>query len=134
MVKQIVEAIRRVEKETGGEVHVHLRHFLIGDALNEAKKTFHKLKLHKTKHRNAVLIFVATKSKRFAVYGDEGIHQKVGDSFWNETRDKIQVYFKRGKIWEGIAAGVESVGEKLKIHFPARRGDANELPDQVTED
>ena len=134
MVKEIIQAIRKAEEQTSGEIRVHLKHFCRGDVLTEAKKTFHKLRMHRTKHRNGVLILVALKSKRFAVYGDEAVHQKVGDSFWNETRDKILAYFTKGRIKEGIVAGVESVGEKLRIHFPHEKGGKNELSNKVVED
>ena len=134
MVKSIVEAIQKAEAQTSAEIRVHLQHFCLGDALKKAKKQFYKLKMQRTRHRNAVLIFVALKSRRFAIYGDEGIHRQAGDVFWGETRDKIASYFSKGQIKEGIIAGIHSAGEKLAGYFPAGPHHPNELPDTVTED
>ena len=133
MVKEIIQAIQEAEKQTSGEIRVHLKRRCGEDVLAEAKKTFRKLRMDHTARRNGVLIFVAPGSKRFAIYGDEGIHQKVGDAFWNETRDKIGACFSKGLIKEGIIAGIESVGEKLKTYFPSKDG-KNELSNEVTED
>ena len=131
--KEIVNAIIEAEKMTSGEIRVHLQKKCKKDALQEAKRVFHRLKMHKTKHRNGVLIFIAFESRQFAILGDRAIHGHVGDSFWNESRDKIASYFVKGKIKEGIAAGVLSVGEKLKVHFPLGNEDKNELSNKLTE-
>ena len=95
---------------------------------------FHRLRIQKTRHRNGVLIFVALDSRKFAILGDSGIHHHVGDSFWSQTRDKMTACFSIGHIKEGIVAGVLSVGEKLKIHFPEETHDKNELSNEVTGD
>ena len=89
--------------------------------------------MHKTKDRNGVLIFVAWKSRKFSIVGDEGIHAKVGGPFWNETRDSMTAHFSKNDITGGILAGVRSVGDKLKAHFPSKSGDRNELSDNLSE-
>ncbi len=132
--QDIVNAIRLAERETSGEIRVHVRRICRGDALEEAKKIFGRLRMHNTRERNAVLIYVALDSRRFAILGDRGIHEKVGDLFWNGTRDKIASLFSQGALKEGIIAGVMDAGEKLKAHFPCRRNDKNELPDTITKD
>ena len=130
--REIIEAIARAEKMTSGEIRVHVQKKCKSDALHEAKKVFHRLKMHKTVHRNGVLIFVALGSRRFSILGDSGIHRYVGDFFWNETRDKMGSYFSKGQIKEGIIAGVLSVGEKLKTHFQNGAHDKNELSNEIT--
>ena len=100
----------------------------------EAKKTFQKLSMHKTKERNGILLFISWKSRELAILGDQGIHNRVGDSFWNQTRDKIIGHFREGRIEEGIVAGVTDAGEKLQKFFPAEHGkNPNELDNTVTE-
>ena len=131
---QVVEAIRQAEGLTSGEIRVHLKKKCGEDVLAEAKKVFSKLRMHRTRERNAVLIFVAWESRQFAILGDRGIHERVGDLFWAETRDTIVSYFSKGQMKEGIVAGVRSVGEKLKAHFPVKAEDINELSNTVTEE
>ena len=129
---EIVEAIRHAEASTRGEIRVHVQNRCGEDAMKEARKVFRRLGMHRTREHNAVLIFVAHQSRRFAIFGDKGMHGRVGDVFWNAARDKIQGHFLKNDIVGGIVAGVKSVGEKLKEHFSAGADDTDELPDRVS--
>ncbi len=132
--KALVEAIRQAERSTTGEICVHIQKKCKEDVFAQAKIIFTKLGLHKTKQRNAVLIFVALESHRFAIIGDSGIHEKVRDHFWEAEKELMLEYFKRGDIEGGLIAGIRKVGEQLKAHFPGASGNSNELPNTVTED
>ncbi|OIO36106.1 MAG: hypothetical protein AUJ72_06100 [Candidatus Omnitrophica bacterium CG1_02_46_14] len=130
--KAIMDAITEAERMTSGEIRVHLQKKCKDDVMYEAKKVFRRLKMHKTKHHNAVLIFIAMESRRFAILGDSGVHHHVGGSYWTEIRDKMASHFVKGEMLEGIIVGVLSVGEKLKAHFPLEPNDRNELPNEIT--
>ena len=129
----IVEAIRFAEKETSGQIRVHIKPLCKKDVMEEAKKIFFKLKMHRTKEKNAVLVFIALKDRHFAILGDEGIHVRVRDDFWNSTRDLMASFFAKGRLTEGIVAGVIEIGERLKEFFPVKPKNSNELSDTVTE-
>ncbi len=131
---EIIRTIAAAEKITSGEIRVHIQSKCKEDVLSEAKKVFHRLKMHKTKERNGVLIFIALKSKRFAILGDFSIHEKVGNNFWNEVSDKMTEQFKKDQIKEGILVGIMSVGEKLKIHFSRKSDDKNELSNEISQE
>lgn len=131
--RHIVEAIVEAEKKTSGEIRVHVQPKCGQDAMKEAKKIFHRLRMQRTKERNGVLLFVSWKSRQFAILGDEGIHQKVGDDFWKQTRDQMVRHFSNDDVSGGIVAAVKSVGEKLKTHFPAQSTDKNELSNTMSE-
>lgn len=131
--RRIVEAIRLAERETSGEIRVHLASRSVEDAYVEARKTFKRLGMHATSERNGVLIYVAPHSKNFAIVGDAGLDAKVGPEFWDRTRDRMAAQFSTGRLAEGIIEGVYSAAEKLREHFPRRKDDANELSDTVTE-
>jgi uncharacterized membrane protein len=88
----------------------------------------------KTRHRNGVLIYVAPKAHKFAVIGDQAVHGKCGDVFWQALAAEMSGHFKKSDFTEGILHGVRKAGELLAAHFPPRRGDENELPDQVEHD
>lgn len=130
---QVISALRRAEKMTSGEIRVHLAARCPGDPYKRALKVFGRLGMRRTKDKNAVLLFVATDSRKFAIVGDQGIHERVGETFWNHTRDTLAWHFSVGNLKEGIIAGILSVGEKLKAYFPLKKSDANELPNTVTE-
>jgi uncharacterized membrane protein len=129
---RIIEAIRAAERNTSGEIRVHLEKKLNKDVIAEARDTFAKLGMHNTEARNGVLLFIAPEAHQFAIIGDEGIHQQVGEQFWQEERDLLQAYFRQGDFTEGICQAIAIIGNKLKAYFPYLDEDQNELPDDIS--
>ena len=78
-IKQVIKA---AESLTSAEIRVVVEHHLDGEPYQKAVEFFEKLGMTQTQQRNGVLIYVARKSKKFAIIGDEGIHKHVGDEFW----------------------------------------------------
>jgi uncharacterized membrane protein len=130
----IVAAIRQAELKTSGEIRVFISHKKIDDAVAAGHAAFLHMGMAKTRHRNGVLIFVAPKARQFAVIGDEAVHQKCGDVFWQALTAEMSGYFKRSEFTPGILHGVQKAGELLAAHFPPQPGDQNELPDKVEHD
>ncbi len=130
--EQIIEAIRRAEDKTTGEIRVHLEDNLKREAMQEAILVFRRLKMHKTKERNGVLILLAPEQKQFAIIGDEGINEVVPEDFWAEERNLMQEHFRRGEYCTGLCTAIDQVGEKLKTHFPGEPGNENELSDEIS--
>jgi uncharacterized membrane protein len=131
--ERIIEEIRQAEKQTSGEIRIHLDRRSGKDALEKAKKVFNRLGLTQTKHRNGVLIYLATDHRKFAILGDEGIHRLVPEDYWEDVKGEMQKYFREGKFCEGLCRGIREVGEKLKAYFPIEKDDSNELPDTISE-
>lgn len=129
---QIIAAIKAAEKNTSGEIRVHLEDNCKGEIMDAAIDTFARLKMHETAGRNGVLIFLAPERKSFAIVGDEGINEVVGDDFWKEERELMLGHFKKGNFATGIAEAIGQVGEKLKAYFPYQHDDENELPDDIS--
>jgi uncharacterized membrane protein len=129
----IVSAIRAAELRTSGEVRVYVEsHCRFVDALDRAVEIFTNLKMYETADRNAVLVYVALKDKQLAVFGDEGIHRKVGTQFWNKEVQKMLQHFNKANYAQGIAEVVTEIGEVLVHHFPYNKEtDKNELPDDI---
>jgi uncharacterized membrane protein len=131
---RIVEAIREIESRTSGEIRVLVqRGKLKGDPLIAAQKKFHQLCMHKTQDRNAVLIFVAPRVHKFAIAGDNAIHQKCGDEFWQSLVEKMRAHFRDEKFSDALIEAVKEIGSVLATHFPRHERDRNELPDDVIE-
>ena len=129
---EIVRAILEAERETSGEIRVHLEYTDRGDPMKRARELFHILKMDNTRESNGVLIYVAVHDHHFVIYGDNGIHRAVPEGFWDSTRDLMQEHFKRGAFKEGIVEGVRSAGRELKSHFPWRPDDTNELSNEIS--
>lgn len=129
---EIIEAIRIAERNTSGEIRVHIEQNYNGDIFNHALEVFHFLKMDNTLQRNGVLIYVAVNNKSFVVYGDKGINEKVSENFWNSTRDKIQQHFKNGNFKQGLIDGVSKAGQELSEYFPWEHSDRNELDNTIS--
>jgi uncharacterized membrane protein len=129
----ITDAIQKAEHRTSGEIRV----FIEGKCPDEyqvsrAKTIFSQLQMANTAARNGVLVYVAMKSKKLAVFGDQGIHDKVGDQFWDTQVQLILQHFNKNNYAEGIAGIIQEIGEALATHFPYdEAGDKNELPDDI---
>ncbi|MGA3181472.1 MAG: TPM domain-containing protein [Verrucomicrobiota bacterium] len=130
----IVAAIRHAELKTSGEIRVFISHKKTEDAVAAGQTAFLRMGMAKTRHRNGVLIFVAPKAHKFAVIGDEAVHQKCGDVFWQALTAEMSGYFKRSEFTQGILHGVQKAGELLAAHFPPHPGDKNQGPDPVEQD
>lgn len=132
--ERITGAIKEVEAKTSGEIRVFIqRGTLEGDPLSSAQRKFHELSMQKTKERNAVLIFVAPRVQKFAVIGDEGIHQKSGEKFWQELVERMRRHFQNENFTEALVEAIEEAGKLLALNFPKTGGGPNELPDQIIE-
>src|SRR5262249_30443811 len=131
---RIIQAIREAETKTPGEICVLIqRGRLNSDPLVAAQKKFHRLGMHKTRERNAVLIFVAPRVHKLAVVGDDAIHQKCGDEFWQRIVERMRTHFQNEKFSDALIEAVKEVGTVLASHFPQTVRNTNELPDDVIE-
>lgn len=130
--QHIVEAIRKAESCTSGEIRVHIEKDTSLAPLERAKEVFFQLKMNLTKQENGVLIYVAVKTKVFAIYGGKGIDAVVPPTFWDTTRDAIQAQFKQGNFKQGLIDGILSAGNELQKNFPWTEDDQNELPDTIS--
>ena len=129
---RIVQAIRATESKTSGEIRVFVqRGKLSVDPLIVAQKKFQRLGMHKTRERNAVLIFVAPRAHKFAVVGDNAIHEKCGEQFWQHVVDGMRIHFQNEKFSQAVIEAINEIGKVLAQHFPRTSTDANELPDDV---
>ena len=129
----IVKAIRHAEQRTSGEVRVFVESRCSWvDAIDRAAEIFFTLQMEKTEQRNAVLVYIALKDRQLAVFGDEGIHKKVGTEYWHKVVAEMLSTFNKEDYAKGIAECVIQIGEALNTTFPFDRDtDKNELPDTI---
>lgn len=130
--QEIVQAILKAEKDTSGEVRVHIEAHTKLNHMDRAKEVFHLLKMDNTKAENGVLIYIAVNDKKFSIYGDRGIDKVVSNDFWDATKNAIQKQFEIGDFKQGIINGISKAGKELQAHFPWKHGDTNELSDEVS--
>jgi uncharacterized membrane protein len=120
---RVVAAIAAAERLTSGEIRVTIARHKVEDPVAAAQAYFGKMGMAKSPHRNGVLIFVAPRSRKFAVIGDSAVHEKCGDPFWASLAEAMAGHFRSGNFTDGIVHGIERAGKLLAETFPRSKGD-----------
>ncbi|GHE28196.1 TPM domain-containing protein [Sphingobacterium griseoflavum] len=129
---KIVQAISVAEGQTSGEIRLVVdRKVAAKSVVDAALGYFRKLDMHKTRLKNGVLIYLATEDHEFAIIGDEGISRRVDANFWDDTKEQMASFFRKGELVEGLVAGIHHTAEQLKRFYPRGVDDINELPDEI---
>lgn len=129
---RVKKAVQQAERITSGEIRVYMEEESPENFLGRAAFIFEKLGMTQTELRNGVLIYIAVKDKVLSIIGDAGIHEKVGDNFWEEIKENMLKHFSKGNYTDGIVEAVNSAGVALQHYFPSQADDKNELPDDIT--
>jgi len=130
---RIVQAIRAAERRTSGEIRMFVEDFCDRDhPVERAAEMFQLFGMFNTKERNGVMIYLAEKSHQFALWGDTGIHERVGFQFWETEKRILREHLQRDEAAEGMCLVIEQIGERLREYFPADDDkNENELPDEI---
>jgi uncharacterized membrane protein len=129
---RVEQAIAEAERMTSGELRIHLEDHIEEEVLDHAAFIFEELAMHRTRDRNAVLLYVCVADRQVAVVGDRGIHAKVGPGFWGDVVAVLKLHFAADRRCEGLCDAARMIGQKLKEHFPRRGDDHDELSNAVT--
>ncbi|ALU25207.1 TPM domain-containing protein [Myroides odoratimimus] len=131
--EEIVLAITQAEKNTSGEIRVHIETTSKKDPFERAQEVFFELGIDKTAARNGVLFYICINSKAFVILGDQGIDHKVrSDNFWEGTKELVINHFRQGLFKEGLVYGILKAGSQLKVHFPSLEENKNELSNEIS--
>ncbi|WP_111709874.1 TPM domain-containing protein [Lutibacter citreus] len=128
----IIDAIKIAEKNTSGEIRVHIEKQTKIPSMERALEVFYFLKMDRTAQRNGVLFYIAVESKKFAIIGDKGINDLVPENFWNSEIELVLSHFKKREFTKGLVKAIDEVGNKLVAFFPHQSNDINELSDEIS--
>jgi uncharacterized membrane protein len=131
---RIVAAIRAAERGTSGEIRLFVEDFcLLDHPVERAEELFRLFGMFNTRERNAVLIYLAEKSRHLAIWGDAGIHERVGNQFWEHEKQILREHLQQDDATEGLCKAIYLIGSQLREHFPAAddNQEHNELPDEI---
>ena len=130
--KKILTSISEAEKQTSGEIRVHVESKCEGEPVARAVEVFGKLGMLATSDRNGVLIYIAVDDKKLAIIGDKGIDEVVPEDFWKTSRDFMTEQFHNGAFADGIIGAVKIAGEQLETFFPCKTDDSDELSNDIS--
>lgn len=130
--QEIVSSIVEAEKNTSGEIRVHIEEHSEKSPLDRAQEVFFELKMNETQDRNGVLFYICVSDKKFAIIGDKGINDVVESDFWDCTKDTVIANFKEGNFKKGLIEGILQAGQRLKHYFPYQSDDTNELSNEIS--
>jgi len=130
--EKLMKAIEKAEKNTSGEIRVHIEKKCSKGVLDRAAEMFASLQMHKTKLRNGVLFYLALEDRQFAVLGDAGINMLVPPDFWEDVKEKMKTHFQAQNFIEGLEQGIELAGQQLKTYFPYKEDDKDELSNEIS--
>ena len=128
----LVEAIQSAEDHSTGEIRVHIDSNSEGNNAEIAFGVFKALCHNKTAERNAVLFHINFEQHYLTIIGDEGIHAKVHQSFWDQIHDEVTAEFAKGNYHQGLRNAILKTGFELKKHFPVSGENPNELSNEIT--
>lgn len=98
-----------------------------------AREQFFAHRLHMTRDRTGVLLFVSLAERYVEIIADKGIHEKVGADAWDAIVAEFVHKVKIGTIEEGFTTAIARCGALLATHFPRPPDDQDELPDRLVE-
>lgn len=94
---------------------------------------FYAQGVHLTAGHTGILLFVAVAERHVEILADGGIDAKVGPDTWRGIVDRFVAAVRAGRVADGFVAAIAELGAPLARHFPAVKGDADELPDRFIE-
>ena len=130
--QMLVNAIAEAEKNTSGEIRLHIENLCKNSPYERALVVFHQLKMEKTAERNAVLIYLAIKDRKLAIVGDKGIHDIVTSDYWDSILDELKNGFIKEQYLQPLILAIQKTGEKLGKYFPLKNNDKDELDNEIS--
>jgi putative membrane protein len=98
-----------------------------------AREQFLEQRLHLTRARTGVLIFVSVAEHYVEIIADEGINALVPPGTWDKAVADFVEQVRARRIAEGFLAVVDVIGARLAEHFPRAADDRDELPNRQRE-
>lgn len=129
---KVTSAIADAERQSSGEIRVHVTPRCRFSVMKAAKRVFNKQRMYLTRHRNGVLIYIAPLSRKLAILGDSGINDLVPENYWDDELALLSQALASGDVVAGIVETVKRIGAKLSEFFPPEEGDDNELSDEIS--
>ena len=88
--------------------------------------------MQRTRDGTGVLLYVAERDRKAAVFAGPGVYGARAPAFWNEVAAAVAQGYAAGDRLEGLKRALALIGEILVEAAPGEDRAGNELPDEVT--
>ena len=131
--RELQAAIGAAERGHRGEIRVHLENRYLGDGpRRRAEALFHELGLDRTRDGTGVLLYVAERDRKTAVFAGPGVYGARTPGFWSDVAATIADGYATGERMTGLLRGLAMIGEILRDAAPGEDTAGDELPNEVT--
>jgi uncharacterized membrane protein len=134
-MSSVEKAIGMAERGSSGQIrlvvecHWPLWQVAHQSARSRALEWFSHLRVWDTEHNNGVLIYLLFAEHDVEILADRGFNGKVSAAQWEAICKTMEANFREGRFDNGLAEGVNAIGELLRQHFAADMG-KNEQSDR----
>ncbi len=101
------------------------------ETLQKAYEVFLEHKIHQTKNRSGVLVFLSVFEKRAIILADKNINEVVAENTWIKKIDLLIEEIHEKSLEEGFLNCLNDVGAILIQNFPGNNKNENELRDDL---
>ena len=131
--QRIEQAISHLEQQTSAELRVVVERKAKGkaDAMARANQLFDELNMREAAEGSGVLVCRSFKPHDLAIVGDQAIHEKVGQVFWQSVYDAMKLQCQQADYTKALCQGIKQVEVQLATYFPRQHDDMNELSNEV---
>lgn len=98
-----------------------------------AREQFVAHRLHHTRQRSGVLLFVSVAEHYVEILADEGVASRVAPHEWDAIVAGLVARVRTGAVGQGFVEAIDRCGDLLAQHCAIAPGDKNELPDRLIE-
>lgn len=94
-------------------------------------KEFYTRGLHNTRDKTGILIMLSVVERLVYILADQGIYEKISQDKLNAFASNITDKIKKGNKADGVIETINELNSVLKIYFPIKSDDTNELSNKV---
>ena len=116
---EITDALLAAMNDTTADIHVHVsERRWERNIYRRALAWFHFYRLQDTRQKNAVLIYLNTRSHRFAIVADDGLTHFLNKSYWDELGGCFREDLQSTQFERAVALTLRTLGVTLQKYFP----------------
>ena len=116
--EKIVTAIGDAESRTSGQIRVWISHKNVSDPSQRRDRDLKNCEWRRQKIATRVLLYFAPRTRKFAIIGDTGVHEKCGAEFWTKVAAQLTHDIHEMPMTDAIINSIRTVGGLLAAHFP----------------